>query len=62
MPRVVVGLNEHISSALRRFARACHHAGIFDEIDKREFYRAPARRHKRKVKARAARGRHFRSK
>lgn len=53
MAEVVVGKNESIDSALRRFKRLVDKEGIISEVKKRDFYEKPSE--KKKKRARAAR-------
>ena len=53
MAEVVVGKNESIDSALRRFKRLVDKEGIISEVKKRDFYEKPSE--KKKNRARAAR-------
>ena len=55
MSEIRVGENETLESALRRFKRKCARAGVLAEIRKREHYKKPSV--KRKKKAEAARKR-----
>jgi small subunit ribosomal protein S21 len=55
---VIVGENESLDSALRRFKRKCQRAGVLSEVRKREHYEKPSVR--RKKKSEAARKRKFR--
>ncbi|HQA59976.1 MAG: 30S ribosomal protein S21 [Tepidanaerobacteraceae bacterium] len=58
MSEVIVGENESLDSALRRFKRKCQRAGVLSEVRKREHYEKPSVR--RKKKSEAARKRKFR--
>lgn len=49
MPGIVVGNNESIDSALRRFKRQVEKGGILFEIKKREFYEKPSQRKKKRL-------------
>lgn len=49
----VVGENESLEEALRRFRRQCQKAGVMAEMKKREFYEKPSVRRKKKMEARA---------
>jgi len=55
---VIVGENESLDSALRRFKRKYQRAGVLSEVRKRERYEKPSVR--RKKKSEAARKRKFR--
>ena len=52
MTQVVVGQNENIESALRRFKRQVSIAGIFADIKRRRHYETPIEKRKRKAIAR----------
>ncbi|MCR4783220.1 MAG: 30S ribosomal protein S21 [bacterium] len=47
----VVGENEPIETALKRFRRQCQKEGVIAEIRKREFYDKPSVRRKKKALA-----------
>ncbi len=49
MPGIVVGSNESIDSALRRFKKQVEKGGILSEVRKREFYEKPSDRKKKKL-------------
>lgn len=49
MPGIVVGSNESIDSALRRFKKQVEKGGILTEVRKREFYEKPSERKKKKL-------------
>jgi len=55
MTVVVVGENENLESALKRFKRKCQKDGIIGDIRKKEEYQKPSV--KRKKKSEAARKR-----
>lgn len=55
MTMVVVGKDENIDSALKRFKRKCQKDGIIGDLRKREAYEKPSI--KRKKKSEAARKR-----
>ncbi len=55
MTMVVVGKDENIDSALKRFKRKCQKDGIIGDLRKREAYEKPSV--KRKKKSEAARKR-----
>ncbi len=57
MSEVVVGDNESIESALRRFKKKVQKAGILSEVKRRERFEKPSI--KRKRKAEAARKRRY---
>ena len=48
MTQVVVGQNEPIESALRRFKRQVAKAGIYTDYKKHQFFEAPQEKRKRK--------------
>ncbi len=52
MTQVVVGQNESIESALRRFKRQVSKAGIFADIKRLRHYETPIEKRKRKALAR----------
>jgi small subunit ribosomal protein S21 len=52
MTQVVVGQNENIESALRRFKRQVSKAGIFADIKRLRHYETPIEKQKRKAVAR----------
>ena len=52
MTQVIVGQNENIESALRRFKRQVSKAGIFADIKRRRHYETPIEKKKRKAVAR----------
>jgi len=60
MTQVVVGENEGIESALRRFKREVSKAGIFPDIKRQRHFETPIEKRKRKAIARR-RKRRFRS-
>ena len=53
MPQIVVGENEGIESALRRFKREVSKAGIMPDIKKHRHFETPLQKHKRKAIARS---------
>ena len=52
MTQVVLGQNENIESALRRFKRQVSKAGIFADIKRRRHFETPIEKRKRKAIAR----------
>ncbi len=52
MTQVIVGQNENIESALRRFKRQVSKAGIFADIKRRRHHETPIEKRKRKAVAR----------
>ena len=49
MPGIVVGNNESIDSALKRFKKQVEKGGILSEVRKREFYEKPSEKKKKKL-------------
>jgi small subunit ribosomal protein S21 len=60
MTQIVVGENEGIESALRRFKRQVSKAGIFPDMRKNRHFETPLEKEKRKAIARRKK-RRFRS-
>lgn len=60
MTQVVLGENEGIESALRRFKRQVSRAGIFPDLKKHRHFETPLEKAKRKAIARR-RSKRFRS-
>ena len=56
---VVVGQDENIERALRRFKKKIQNSGILDELRAREFYEKPTTERKRKKAAAAGRWRKY---
>ncbi|MBD1923799.1 30S ribosomal protein S21 [Microcoleus sp. FACHB-831] len=52
MTQIVVGENEGIESALRRFKRQVSKAGIFPDIKRQRHFETPIEKRKRKALAR----------
>ncbi|HBB34570.1 MAG TPA: 30S ribosomal protein S21 [Cyanobacteria bacterium UBA8803] len=52
MTQVIVGENEGIESALRRFKRQVSRAGIFPDMRKHRHFETPLQKRKRKLIAR----------
>ncbi|MEB3162952.1 MAG: 30S ribosomal protein S21 [Prochlorothrix sp.] len=52
MTQVVLGENEHLESALRRFKRQVSKAGIMGDMKKNRHFETPAQKRKRKEIAR----------
>jgi len=52
MTQVLLGQNEGIESALRRFKRQVSSAGILADVKKRRHFETPLEKHKRKAVAR----------
>ena len=49
MEQIVLGDQEGIESALRRFKRKVSHAGIFPDMKKNRFFETPIEKSKRKA-------------
>lgn len=49
MPGIVVGNNESIDSALKRFKKQVEKGGILSEVRRREYYEKPSERKKKKL-------------
>ncbi len=52
MAQVVLGQDENLEAALRRFKRKVVRAGIFQDIKKNRYFETPPEKHKRKALAR----------
>ena len=52
MAQIIVGEDEGIESALRRFKRQVSKAGIFADMKKHRYFETPAEKYKRKELAR----------
>ncbi|MEM9542048.1 MAG: 30S ribosomal protein S21 [Cyanobacteria bacterium P01_E01_bin.42] len=61
MAQVVLGENEQLESALRRFKRKVSRAGIFSDMKKHRHFETPAQKRKRKELARHKEKRWLRS-
>jgi len=61
MTQVVLGENEGIESALRRFKRQVSQAGIFQDMKKKRHFETPLQKEKRKAIARHKQHRKMRS-
>ena len=61
MTQVVIGENEGIESALRRFKRQVSKAGIFPDMRKHRHFETPLEKQKRKAIARRTKRRFHRS-
>ena len=48
---VIVGANESIDKALRRFKKVCKKAGIMSDEKKNRYFEKPSERRKRKLNA-----------
>ena len=51
MPGVVVGNNESIDNALKRFKKQVEKGGILSEVRRREYYEKPSQKKKKKLYA-----------
>ena len=51
MSEIRVKENESLDSALRRFKRSCARSGVLAEVRKREHYKKPSVRRKKKSEA-----------
>ncbi|NEQ18962.1 MAG: 30S ribosomal protein S21 [Microcoleus sp. SIO2G3] len=60
MTQIIVGENEGIESALRRFKREVSKAGIFPDMKKHRHFETPLKKNKRKAVARHSQQRHKR--
>ncbi|MFP4498046.1 MAG: 30S ribosomal protein S21 [Vulcanimicrobiota bacterium] len=49
----MVGENESLDDALKRFRRSCQKDGVMAEMKKREYYEKPSVKRKKKIEARA---------
>ena len=49
MPRILVGSNESMGSALKRFKKQLEKGGVLFEIKKREFYEKPSQRKEKRL-------------
>ena len=56
MTQVLVGENEHIESALRRFKREVSKAGIIQDMKKHRHFETPIEKRKRKEVAKHRQG------
>ena len=61
MTQVILGDNEQLESALRRFKRKVSRAGIFSDMKKNRHFETSAQKRKRKEIARHIERRRFRS-
>jgi small subunit ribosomal protein S21 len=62
MAQVILGENEHLESALRRFKRKVSGAGIFADMRRYRHFETPAEKRKRKELERRKDARRLRSK
>jgi small subunit ribosomal protein S21 len=62
MAQVILGENEHLESALRRFKRKVSGAGIFSDMRRYRHFETPAEKRKRKELERRKDARRLRSK
>jgi len=51
LTQIIVGKNETLDSAIRRFKKQCARTGILAEIRKREHYEKPSVKRKKKSEA-----------
>lgn len=51
MPGIVVGSNENIDNALKRFKKQVEKGGILSEVRRREYYEKPSQQKKKKLYA-----------
>lgn len=51
MAEVIIGKNESIDNALRRFKKMVEREGILSEIKKRNYYEKPSERKKKRARA-----------
>ena len=49
MPGIVVGNNESIDSALRRFKKQVEKGGVLSEVRRREHFEKPSEKRKKKL-------------
>jgi small subunit ribosomal protein S21 len=49
MPGIVVGNNESIDSALKRFKKQVEKGGVLSEVRRREHYEKPSEKRKKKL-------------
>ncbi|NJK38182.1 MAG: 30S ribosomal protein S21 [Oscillatoriales cyanobacterium RM2_1_1] len=61
MTQVIIGENEQLESAIRRFRRKVSHAGLFADMKKNRHFETIAEKHKRKEIARHRERRRFKS-
>jgi small subunit ribosomal protein S21 len=59
MTQVILGENEGIESALRRFKRQVAKAGIFQDMKKNRHFETPLEKQKRKAIAKRRQRKHF---
>ena len=57
--KIVVGKNESLDSALRRFKRSCAKSGVMSELRKREHYESPSVKRRKKSEAARAKKKKF---
>jgi small subunit ribosomal protein S21 len=60
MTQVILGEDERLESAIRRFKRKVSQAGIFSDMKKHRHFETPLEKHKRKEIARHRQKRRFR--
>lgn len=61
MAQVVLGENEHLEAALRRFKRKVSGAGIFADMKKNRHFETPAQKRQRKESERQRQARRMRN-
>ena len=49
MPGIVVGNNESLDRALKRFKKQVEKGGVLSEVRRREYYEKPSERKKKKL-------------
>lgn len=49
MPGIILGSNESIDSALKRFKKQVEKGGILSEVRKREYFEKPSEKKKKKL-------------
>jgi small subunit ribosomal protein S21 len=59
MTQIILGEQEKLESALRRFRKAVSHAGILTDYKKNRFHETPIEKRKRKEMSRRRRGKRF---
>ncbi len=49
MPGIIVGNNESIDSALKRFKKQVEKGGVLSEVRRREYYERPSEKRKKQM-------------
>ncbi|MEE9252430.1 MAG: 30S ribosomal protein S21 [Thermodesulfobacteriota bacterium] len=49
MPGIIVGNNESIDSALKRFKKQVEKGGVLSEVRRREYYEKPSEKRKKQM-------------